>query len=569
MAPNLERRTAAELRLIQDNTTGYSVSDCVAWELTNSAHGWKPALRWALVNSAALPPLGRAYRQVYQALARYGCWWFQRAGGVRAIYLTRGMTGRIVPGVSDIDYKVVGDWTPQGRADIAKRYGRLARRIPLFDPNVAIHLNTPDSLRRLYAIDPYHRFRIYEGKFTWKLLWGEDVLHALPPLSTGEFLSGVHSEIKVWWTQFIYWVLDPDRLRADTIFRNSLCAKAVAEVLRMERLAAGSPLTTSREDALEAEAGGLDHDDFLAKLLVCVQSGYRRFEGDLPAESCRFLMERLPLLYNQLDARPEMAGNCGWELDRSFGEQNRTPEEETFLREVVECARACWGPAYISARCVPGLVFAMDETLLVFDVSGTLSLAQLVPVVRKHAQGAGRLRRRIHLYLRSGGVLLQLYAHDLFRAWQAVLTPGANPDTWEALRWPDTCIDGSPEATAAPAARAWGRPMCDFVRLERSLFREALEDPAVYRANTLDFARMFWKYLQLTVVSVSAERGTALIAQSVAGVRNALPRTGLAEHPVLEPLAEAYRASLRGERTDLGAALPHAVQYLKELPREL
>ena len=111
--------------------------------------------------------------------------------------------------------------------------------------------------------------------------------------------------------------------------------------------------------------------------------------------------------------------------------------------------------------------------------------------------------------------------------------------------------------------------MRDFVRLERGLFGEALEDPAVYRVNTLDFTRMFWKYLQLAMASVSAERGTAIVAQSVAGVRNALQRTGLPEHSVLEPLAEAYRASLGGACTDLGVLLPHAVKYLKELPREL
>jgi hypothetical protein len=537
--------------------------------LAISTYSWKPVLRWMMVNSAALPSLGRAYRQIYRLLVRFGCWWFRREKGTRAVYLTRGMTGRIVPGVSDIDFKVIGDWTPQERADVAKRYSRLARRIPLFDPNVAIHLNTPDSLRFLYATDPYHRFRIHEGKFVWKLLWGEDFVSVLPPLSTGAFLSGIHSEIKIWWTQFIHCVMDPARLRHDRIFVNSLCAKAVAEVLRMERLAAGAPLTTSREDALEAEATGSERGAFLFQLLACVKSGYRHFDGDLPEASYGFLLERLPLLYNLLDSRPEMACGDGWELDHLFWEQKWAPEEERHMREIVECARTCWGTAYVGARRVPGLVFAMDETLLVFEVSRPLSLAQLVPVVTKHTQGAGRLRRRIHLYLSTGGVLLQLYAHDLFRAWQAILTQGANPDTWEALRWPQSCMDGSPQTSVAPASRTWGRPMCDFVRLERGLFGEALDDPAVYRVNTLDFTRMFWKYLQLAVASVSAERGTAIVAQSVAGVRNALQRTGLPEHSVLEPLAEAYRASLGGARTDLGALLPHAVKYLKELPREL
>jgi len=525
-------------------------------------------LRWFLVNSARLRPLGHAYRLGYRALVQFGCRWFRRAKGTRAVYLTRGMTSRIVPGVSDIDFKVIGDWTPTERAGLAKRYGKLARRMPLYDPNAAIHLDTPDSLRRLYAIDPYHRFRIHEGKAAWKLLWGEDLVSNLPPLSVGASLSGIHSETKVWWTQFIHCVTKPERFRHDRIFVNSVCAKAVAEVLRMERLAAGAPLTTSREEVLDAEAGNSESGGFLPRLLACVKSGYRCYDDDLPEQSYRFLLERLPLFYKRLDARPEMACGCGWELDQSLWDRDWAPDEECHLREVVECARRCWGSAYVGARRVPGLVFAMDEILIVFDVSGPVSLAQLIPVVRKHARMADRLRRRIHLYLRSGDVLLQVYTHDLFRAWQAILTQGANPDTWEALRRPQSFMDGSEDASLPPASPTWGRPMRDFVRLERNLFSEALEDPAVYRVNTLDFARMFWKYLQLEVASVSAERGAAVVAQSVAGVRRALQRMELPEHSVLEPLEDAYRASLDGVRVDLGAVLPRAMEYLKELPRE-
>lgn len=223
-----------------------------SWDLSRSfACSWKAALRRLLVVSAALAPVGRAYARVYHLLAWFGCWWFRRAAGTRAVYLTRGATGRIVPGVSDIDFKVIGDWESGERAELARRYARLARRMPLFDPHAALHLDTPASLRRLYDLDPYHRFRLHEGRAAWRLLWGEDLLAALPPLSTGAFLSGVHSEIKIWWTQFVYWALDPDLLRHDPIFRDSLCAKAAAEVLRMERLADGAPLATSREDALE------------------------------------------------------------------------------------------------------------------------------------------------------------------------------------------------------------------------------------------------------------------------------------------------------------------------------
>ena len=146
---------------------------------------------------------------------------------------------------------------------------------------------------------------------------------------------------------------------------------------------------------------------------------------------------------------------------------------------------------------------------------------------------------------------------DRSRSWQAILTDAANPETVLALPW-----------MGARRELGWSQAVADFLHLEITLFEEALDSPAVYKANPLDFLRMFWKYLQMIVVARTSQQGAALFPQTVAAVRRGLGRIGAPEAAFLGELEQAYSDLLAGKSRDLGWMQPASIDYLKEVRSE-
>lgn len=486
------------------------------------------------------------------------------------MYLRRGLTGEeFVAGLTDIDLSVIGEWNEDERRRMLAWYARLARRVPLFDPTLGAY--TPEECRRLYRTSYHHQFRFTEGLQSWRLLRGTDYLRTLEGIPWERQLGGLHTEMKAWWCRFSWRILAAADGRDDQLYLNSLCYKAAAEVLRLE-LALEEGRLEPRRQALERARQRAEGEtaSYLDRLARCAARRCLDYQGPLVEETHRFLLLRLEEVSRRISVHPglEPAAGVGVSLDAPAGERLQSAVEEAAVAALVEHARTQWAGCYRAAYLTSGLSFALDEMLVLLEAHpGSLpTVAQIRALNRVCREATRDARRRISVFLLRDGAACQICGVDLMKGWQAILTPWANPDVFLALADPRTCLDG-PGARPAPRA-GWTRHVADFVAEERSLFRDALHDPVVYKANTLDFLRMFWKYLQLNAVAASAAAGEAVFPQTPPAVRRTLARYGLPQAPFLDELEEAYRLELEGVRRDIGRRFPAAVSYLKELPYE-
>jgi predicted nucleotidyltransferase len=528
----------------------------------------KPVVRWWLA-ATSFPPFIWLYRAVYELLVRLAVIRFKAFPGTRAIYLRRGFaSGDLVAGLTDIDLTVIGEFDAEEEERFMESYRRLARFLPLFDPTEIAE--TPARLRRRYQISPHFQFRFSEGRHNWRLLFGRDYVRELPPLSPEKALGGCVMEIKVWWSRFARVAFCSERLHSDKVFTNSACYKAVAEILRVEGILGGQALSYSRKQALEDAQQR--HNGraalFLNKLRRSAAGRHLRYDGAIVEDTAQFLLRYLPGLCDRLKRLPgwQPAGEATFRVDCPPEEALRTEAEEALVREIVAQAREQWGAVYRAAYVVPSLAFAMDDILLLLETGPDRlpSAEQLRSLCRLVCQKQGSCpRRRVTIFLLLPPAAFQIHVVDLDRAWEAILAPATNPGVFLALAQPWARVDGA--AGRQHPRVCWTQPLADFLAEERLLFTEALENPAIYKANTLDFLRMFWKHLQLVAVGASARTGEVVFPLTLPAVLRALERLGFMPAPFLPLFERAYRSELKGSPADIDRFIPAAVSYLKQV----
>ncbi len=367
------------------------------------------------------------------------------------------------------------------------------------------------------------------------MLFGDDCLRQLAAVPDEEASHGYEAELKLWWTYFARWAYAPDEPR-DPIFMNSLCYKVAAECFRMDRGLRGEPVPDSRQRAIEAafgEAAG-DTAAYLTRLLQSALRRHLRYAGDIVEDSQSYVLALLEQAYGGLRCHP------GWREIPGVSVCIDGPDEEQFYRTALPEA-----PGF-RVSAVSAAAFAMDELVLLFEpVSENIPQARaLQQLASVYIQLLAPGRSRVSLYLRLPNACYQFYVSDYYRGWQAILSPGFNPDLFRC---------------------GWTRPAAEFVYRERQLMAQALDDPVVYKANHLDFLRTFWKFLELAVLEATARRGEVVFAQTPEAVMRQLSQLSLPSVPFLENFATAYREEARGAPADIGRHIPAAVLYLKNI----
>lgn len=489
-----------------------------------------------LIVTTSVGPIDGFYRAVYRLLIRAAVWRLKQAASVRAIYLRRGLAaGEGVPGISDIDLAAVGDWDAEAQARVTESYQRLARWCPLYDPTIGVY--TPTSIAELFESDPFHRHRLAEGQREWKLLFGTNCLSQLGAIPEDEASYGYEAELKLWWSYFARWAYAADA-PPDQIFLNSLCYKVVAECFRMDRGLGGKPVPRSRRQAMDEALAADEAHAFLAKLRESARGRHLRYPGDALEDSAAYLLPLLEHCYCRLAYHP------GWREVPGVSIRIDAPEEERMSgRELPEAAG-------FRVTTITGAAFAMDELVLLFEpISGEIPRAsELREIASAFATALPPARSRASLYLQLPHACYQFYASDYFRGWQAILSPRFSPD-----------LLGGP----------WTRPAAEFIRRERQLLAEALDDPVVYKANHLDLLRTFWKFLELAIIETTSKNPEIVFAQTPEAVVRGLARLNLPRAPFLEDFAAAYRSELQGVQVNIGRHVPAAIQYLKNINHAL
>ena len=521
-----------------------------------------------LVLATSVPPLLQAYQGVYHLVTLLALRLFRSYPAIRAVYLTRGSAkGEVVPLVSDIDFLVIHDGlTPGERLELTAAYGRLARRTRLLD----VHMQLLDEtwLRRQIAMDDHFRFRFAEGKATWKLLYGRDYVGELPLPEPAALEPGLIAEIKVWWMLLVWRLLGPRKNSGESIVRNSICYKAVSEVLKAIDGLARQRLTFDRAAALRAGKEGLGPAGraLVTRLEQHRRRGFRVPDPAIAADTTAFLLTHLDRFYG--DARTLPAGAADdreVRVDAPFGEVPGGPAVLTAARELTSTLQALWGDTFRGACLVPSIHFNLDELLLLVavDPDRPPSFELLAAAAGAHRARAAASAGRLRLYVLLAHAAFQLDAEDLEQSWQSVLWPPSNPDVFALAGRADRCLTGTP--VAAPVAAGGGPLIRGFLASEDTAFGELLDNPAIYKLETLDFLRVFWKTAQLAAMSRGAARRELLFPLTPDAVRRALAAQGRPLPDRLGPLADAFAAALDGRRPDVSELVPDAVAYLKEI----
>jgi predicted nucleotidyltransferase len=208
-----------------------------------------------LVINTSFPPLTYLYRKIYDLSVAVVTLLLRRVDGVLAIYLRRGVAkGEVVYGLSDIDLSIiVKDEDSEGQVAkerVRETYGKLSRVIPLFgqaDRELGVYSTSEFS--KLYAESDSFKYRFDEGKHTWRLLFGKDVLQYLPQLQDKELYLPATEELKVWWPLLSAEIASSECVRP-MFHRKYLWYKAISETSKVYLFICHGERVHHREAAL-------------------------------------------------------------------------------------------------------------------------------------------------------------------------------------------------------------------------------------------------------------------------------------------------------------------------------
>src|SRR5581483_10898969 len=183
---------------------------------------------------SARPPLLAVYQQVYWLVIWGATLMLRRYRSIAAIYVCRGCAKiQIMPGISDIDFAIFLANDGKEKEAIQRTFRALDRAtggVIEYYPNL---VTTLASLEYRWRSAPAWQYRYLEGKTTWRLLHGADVLASLPPLTETQRRSSCYVEMNRWWLIFATQILRASAQRHSAVLQNVTCYKVVSELLNI------------------------------------------------------------------------------------------------------------------------------------------------------------------------------------------------------------------------------------------------------------------------------------------------------------------------------------------------
>lgn len=520
------------------------------------------------VAATSVPPLLQLYQAIYGLVIRMAVRFFRKYPEIKAIYLRRGCAkGEMLPGVSDIDLEIIVD--PMGKEDknkLRRTYESFARAAILLDPSLGVY-----DAQMLYkkSQNTRSRYRIMEAKATWKLLYGKDYLADLLELPLAALYGGLYNEIKVWWTIFSWQLLQSRKYHDEPVTRNSLCYKAIGEILKMDLALNHGILTFVRSEALELAKPHLSENDkkFVEKLETLARKRFLSHDRRVLDETARFLLTYLDGFHERFRTHPYACApmDRSQRVDFFKADWLWCEKERAQIERIVDYLHGAWADTYKGAHLVSGTFFTLDEMVLLVEID-----PQRFPTVREltalhllHQETEPRLRSRIHLYLLLPHCALQIDVDFFNRGWRSILSPPSNPDLFELLGRPEFAIDGRSYQSAR--CSPWTPLVEELLRDRKKAFYDSLEDPSIYELNNLEFVRMFWQIVQLVLIHRSVRKEEILYPLTLPAVERALAVERISLPIRLQQLADAYRDELDGKSYDITTLIPEAISYLKEI----
>ncbi len=379
------------------------------------------------------PPLASVYKMLYRITVSFAVRMLRFHQGIVAIYICRGCAKReITPGISDIDLVVITTNDANVRRSIQKTcrmLGVLTGNLIDYYPNLVL---TMEIMEHRWHTSPVWQYRYQEGKSTWALLYGRDVLGSLPELTGQQLQASCYAEMNQWWARFADFLLKPGRYAEDVLMRNMICYKVVSELVNVQWAMRTGEYRYSRAEGLKAM------DTPLARKLIHIaERRYLIADNLLVDEVYCFILDFFQKLWVDFELNPFLQVHTG------ISQEIDCPESELQVPEQIRLqARALrqhieefWGGKCLGTNLVKSVFWNFEDYLFIIDADRILAptVKELAKLVALHCQSQEGYAPRIYLFLRFGAVGLPLtpvIPKDFHRG---MLTPATVPDVFLQL----------------------------------------------------------------------------------------------------------------------------------------
>ena len=532
-----------------------------------------------LIVISSFPPFTYFYKKVYDLAVVVATLLLRRVDGVLAIYLRRGMAkDEVLYGLSDIDLSVIIDDEHRDRIAVKEAkervigtYNKLSRFIPLFiQGEEELGIYSYSEFNELFKDYDFHRYRFNEGKQTWRLLYGKDVVKALPELPENELYLPATKELGVWW------LLVNDELNSAYTHpmykRKYLWYKAIAEVSRVYLFICHGENIMNREAALcrVKEYVDSEHVRYIDKAQGYLKKLTSR--EDLILDE---LVELLILLIGKSVREMERKVYKDAEVKEvminapDFQDLVLEPDLLSFIEKLETYIREM-KPYLDYAALIPQVEFSMD-ILANTDIDSlglVLGLKELVPF--------DKLRRLSSLFERNGSS----------QCIEPFITDGAVALSLRSDR-PERCLKSLkqfpeffallPEQTDKPFSLLAGKKQ-ESIRFALTLdffqktisrrvnkINDVISDPHIYRMKDLDFLAFFWAASRTKLLAASLDNTEVRIPVTSKQILGALTEFSPKDDLWLSDLHVEYTRELLGKESELYRYVSKSVEFLKDM----
>jgi hypothetical protein len=392
---------------------------------------WKSKVRRFLAWSSG-PQLLPIYRRMYRTAIWMATLMFRKCPGIRSVYLSRGCSkNEITPGVSDIDFVLIVNDDARQRQHAERVFHRLQIFTAGLIPYHPIFVLNQEELHYRWQNTPIWRYRFQEGKSNWALLQGDDALASLPTISRIERTTSCCAEMNYWWVQYCDFILQNDKYRDDFVMRNSICYKAVGEVLNARNALSTGEFCYSKEEGLRRDDSPLSR-----KLLDSAARRFLRQDRALEEETYRFLIATFQDLWRGFRDHPflEVYPDIVQVVDSADHDIQQEKLERPF-QEICKHLSDHWGEKCRGVHLVKSAFWKLEDSLLLIDADPaslpTLDELDRLVAVRKRVYDGQRTRT--HFFLRLEQVAFPITPSLPQDYHRGVLTPATAPDVFLQL----------------------------------------------------------------------------------------------------------------------------------------
>ncbi|MCK4823838.1 hypothetical protein KA005_49245, partial [bacterium] len=464
----------------------------------------------------SFPPVSYLFRKVYDLSIAIAVLLLKRVEGVSTIYLRRGVAkNEIIYGISDIDLLVIIDEENKekqavrlAKERVASIYSKLSRFIPLFgEVEKEFGIYSASEFLELYQDYDFYKYRFNEGKHTWRLLFGQDLVKNLPELETEELYLPTTEELKVWWP-LINTELSPDSAYP-RFKRKDLWYKAISEVSKVYLLIFHGENIQSRETALREIKRYLPYKE---RCHVDRVQGYPKHltskEDLILDELMKFFIELSGKVFNETE-RKVYGGSEGRKAvinAPNYRDLVWDSNVLTLIEKLEKHVKRELEPFLDYIALIPQVEFNMD-ILLNSDIDSldlVLVEKELIPVQKLRWFNSffeeASPQQQVESFIADGTIALSLRAK---RPERCIKSPKQCPLFFSLLACAPLKLSPMPAKMRREPIQ-FDLPLNFF---EKSISKRVAKidkiicDKHVYRMKTLDFLRFFWATARTKLLS--------------------------------------------------------------------